>query len=73
MPTHIQKQSAFTFRPRPLLVGEKSATALALIVHELATNSIKYGALSNANGMLDVKCSAKGGEVQIVWSESGGP
>ena len=57
----------------PLLVGEKSATALALVVHELATNSIKYGALSNANGVLDVECSADGGEVQIIWSESGGP
>ena len=42
-------------------------------MHELATNSIKYGALSNANGALDVKCSANGGEVVIVWSESGGP
>jgi two-component sensor histidine kinase len=56
-----------------LLVGEKSATALALVVHELATNSIKYGALSNANGALDIKCSANGGEVVMVWSESGGP
>jgi two-component sensor histidine kinase len=56
-----------------LLVGEKSATALALVVHELATNSIKYGALSNAVGAIDIKCSANGGEVVIVWSENGGP
>ena len=56
-----------------LLVGEKSAAALALVVHELATNSVKYGALSNANGALDVKCSVNGGEVKIIWSESGGP
>ena len=56
-----------------ILVGEKSATALALVVHELATNSIKYGALSNPSGALDVECSAVGGEVEIVWSESGGP
>jgi PAS domain S-box-containing protein len=55
------------------LVGEKSATALALVVHELATNSIKYGALSKANGALDVNCRSIGGEVEIVWSESGGP
>jgi two-component sensor histidine kinase len=56
-----------------LLVGEKSATALALIVHELATNSIKYGALSSAKGTLDIKCSADGGEVEIIWTENGGP
>ncbi len=56
-----------------VLVGEKSAMALALVVHELATNSIKYGALSTAKGMLDIKCSAASGEVEIVWSERGGP
>jgi two-component sensor histidine kinase len=56
-----------------LLVGERSATALALVVHELATNSIKYGALSSAKGSLEIKCSAKRGEVEIVWTENGGP
>jgi two-component sensor histidine kinase len=70
--THPKTERVHISTPK-LLVGEKSATALALVVHELATNSIKYGALSNANGALDVKCSANGGEVVIVWSESGGP
>jgi two-component sensor histidine kinase len=56
-----------------VLVGEQSATALALVVHELATNSIKYGALSSAKGTLEIKCSAAGGEVEIVWTETGGP
>jgi two-component sensor histidine kinase len=70
--THSKTERVHISTPK-LLVGEKSATALALVVHELATNSIKYGALSNANGALDVKCSANGGEVVIVWSESGGP
>lgn len=54
-------------------MGEKSATSLALVVHELATNSIKYGALSRENGTLEIKCSAQGGEVEIVWTENGGP
>ena len=57
--THSKTERVHISTPK-VLVGEKSATALALVVHELATNSIKYGALSNANGALDVKCSVNG-------------
>ena len=54
-------------------VGEASATTLALVVHELATNSVKYGALSRADGMLDVSCKSHDEEVVVVWTEWGGP
>ncbi|MFB9979240.1 sensor histidine kinase [Mesorhizobium kowhaii] len=54
-------------------VGESSATILALIIHELATNSLKYGALSAEEGTLDVSCSAQDDAVTVVWTESGGP
>lgn len=54
-------------------VGEASATTLALVVHELATNSLKYGALSSPNGTLDVSCALPGTEIAIVWTERGGP
>ncbi|MDO9607452.1 MAG: HWE histidine kinase domain-containing protein [Brevundimonas sp.] len=54
-------------------VGEAATTIVALIVHELATNSLKYGALSVETGMLDVSCSAYDEAVTIVWTESGGP
>jgi two-component sensor histidine kinase len=56
-----------------LLVGEGSITTLALVVHELATNSIKYGALSRESGQLDVACTEEGEEAIIVWTETGGP
>ncbi len=56
-----------------LLVSEASATTLALVVHELATNSIKYGALSTAAGALEVSCIADDREVSITWAERGGP
>jgi two-component sensor histidine kinase len=56
-----------------LLVGEASLTALALVIHELATNSIKYGALSNAVGTLDISCTDDGSNVVLVWAEKGGP
>jgi two-component sensor histidine kinase len=54
-------------------VGEAAATALALIVHELATNSVKYGSLSRARGTLDVACAEDDGEIAVVWTERGGP
>jgi two-component sensor histidine kinase len=54
-------------------VGEGSSTALALVIHELATNSAKYGALSVASGTLDVSCNAHGDEVVVMWTERGGP
>ena len=54
-------------------VGETSTTVLALIIHELATNSLKYGALSSESGTLDVSCSAYNEAVTIVWTERGGP
>jgi two-component sensor histidine kinase len=54
-------------------VGEKSSTALALVIHELATNSAKYGALSLASGTLDVSCNANDDDVVIMWTERGGP
>src|SRR6202171_3290211 len=54
-------------------VGEASATTLAMVIHELATNSVKYGALSAAAGTLDVSCALPDSEVVIVWTERGGP
>ena len=54
-------------------VGETAATSLALVVHELATNSLKYGALSATGGTVDVSCADHGGDVVVVWTERGGP
>lgn len=56
-----------------MVVGESATTIIALVVHELATNSLKYGALSVDAGMLDVSCAARDEAVTIVWTESGGP
>jgi two-component sensor histidine kinase len=56
-----------------MAVGEAAATTLAMVVHELATNSLKYGALSCAEGTLDVSCDAPGPMVAVVWTEQGGP
>jgi len=54
-------------------VGENAAHTLALIVHELATNSLKYGALSVETGSLDVSSTSDEWDVVVVWAETGGP
>ena len=54
-------------------VGELAAGTLALILHELATNSLKYGALSVQEGTLDVSSTAGERDVFLVWAEDGGP
>jgi two-component sensor histidine kinase len=54
-------------------VGERAATMLALVIHELATNSLKYGALSAAAGTLDISCAAADEELVLLWTERGGP
>lgn len=52
-------------------LGERAATSLALIIHELATNSLKYGALSNETGSLDISGASAKDDIEIVWSEHG--
>ncbi len=55
-------------------VGNLATTTLALVVHELASNSLKYGALSVPGGTLNVSCPAEGNhEVVLLWTERGGP
>jgi two-component sensor histidine kinase len=54
-------------------VGERAATALAMVVHELATNSVKYGALSCPAGFLDVSSKIDDDHICLIWAETGGP
>lgn len=54
-------------------VGEAAATSIAMIVHELATNSLKYGALSSDAGTLDVSTQPDAEHISLIWMERGGP
>ena len=56
-----------------LPMGQGAATTLALILHEQATNAMKYGALSDEDGSVQVHCASSGGLFEIVWEERGGP
>jgi PAS domain S-box-containing protein len=54
-------------------IGRSSATALALIVHEQATNAMKYGALSNDTGSVAIVGERLGDGYRLTWCERGGP
>jgi PAS domain S-box-containing protein len=49
------------------------AQAVAVILHELATNAAKYGALSVPQGQVRVAWSCTAGRVVLCWTEVGGP
>ena len=54
-------------------IGERATTALAMVIHELATNSVKYGSLSSETGFLDVTSKIDGDDISLTWAETGGP
>lgn len=60
-----------------ITIASRPALSLALILHELLTNAVKYGAFSNDNGHLHIGWSAQrvGETMQLVlkWEELGGP
>ncbi|MGY8685269.1 PAS domain S-box protein [Bradyrhizobium sp. UFLA05-153] len=59
----------------PQLVLEPDvAQAIAMTLHELATNAAKYGALSLSDGQVYVRWShAADGQLRLSWTETGGP
>jgi two-component sensor histidine kinase len=50
-----------------------AAQSLGLVIHELATNAAKYGALSRPGGRIEVNWLQDGGQLHINWREGGGP
>jgi PAS domain S-box-containing protein len=57
-----------------LLLEPNRAQTLAVALHELATNAAKYGALSQAEGQVEVKWSLVAeGRLMLRWTERGGP
>ena len=60
-----------------VVLTSRANLSLALAIHELATNAVKYGALSVAEGHLDVtwRVTDSGGQpmLELLWQEAGGP
>jgi two-component sensor histidine kinase len=60
-------------------LGARAAVALGLAFHELATNAVKYGALSNETGSVSVMWTLENAAreqqllLHLIWTEQGGP
>jgi len=60
----------------PVALPPESCAPLALVLHELATNALKYGALSNADGEILLSwgpVADEAAQLMIRWEEWGGP
>jgi PAS domain S-box-containing protein len=66
-------------RPRVVVTGAdiqifgQAVTSFALLLHELMTNSTKYGALSAPEGYVEINIAVVNHKVTLVWLERGGP
>ena len=54
-------------------VPRAAVTPLGMLLHELATNAVKYGALSVPEGTVTITWRRRGGRLRLVWREEGGP
>ncbi|MFH5923911.1 PAS domain-containing sensor histidine kinase [Roseomonas xinghualingensis] len=55
------------------VVGYAAANTLALVLHEQATNAVKYGALSRPEGRVRIMTRVEDGIFRLQWRETGGP
>jgi PAS domain S-box-containing protein len=69
------EQRRFNIAGEPLRLRPKAVLALSLAFHELATNAVKYGALSNESGgvSIDWQVDPHSQRFGLRWQESGGP
>lgn len=70
-------EGRFAVSGPPLVVKSRQALALSLAIHELATNALKYGALTATSGHVSITWTSENQEGELkfvfVWEELGGP
>ncbi|WP_439595178.1 sensor histidine kinase [Falsiroseomonas sp.] len=67
------QQARATLEGPDVALPAATAQPLAMLVHELATNAIKHGALSLETGRLRVRWTVEADRLRLAWTETGGP
>lgn len=75
--TFLQAPQQLDINGQDFVLKPEAVQNLGLILHELATNSVKYGALSAPEGKIAIEWTKVDGDIgpmiQFTWTESGGP
>ena len=72
-PYLTQDHAAVIVKGADVPVRGKAAMDIALLLHELATNAAKYGALTSESGHVEVGWRVLENELKLTWRECGGP
>jgi two-component sensor histidine kinase len=70
---NIQSLDRFTLSGPPVTLGPRATLSLSLLLHELSTNALKYGALSGPRGRVNIEWKLIGDDLVFLWSEANGP
>lgn len=55
----------------PVTLSARQATPVGLVLHELATNAVKYGAWAGGDGAISIDWKRTGDTVELKWTETG--
>ncbi|MGU3494381.1 HWE histidine kinase domain-containing protein [Xanthobacteraceae bacterium A53D] len=70
----VDERDRIITQGEPVYLNPQAYTSMALVVHELVTNSNKYGSLSSGEGRVTIGWNrTASGDLTIEWRESGGP
>jgi PAS domain S-box-containing protein len=69
----VEDQARVEAEGPPVFLRSEAAQSLGIILHELATNASKYGALSVPEGRIVIRWKLAPTSVDLSWHESGGP
>ena len=70
---HDKTKKRFIISGPPISLSPPTALSMALALHELSTNAVKYGALSSKNGIVEINWTIDKDEFHFSWREKGGP
>ena len=65
------EKSPFSLSGSDIEISGSATSSLALLLHEFATNSTKYGALSTSDGRIEIEAAECGDTIVLTWAEHG--